>query len=240
MTSKGEIRSTPYLNMRQLVRMRAARGLEELGRVEDAVIDHVVWTVQQLVVRCGPFWRRRRYLVPREAMLGVVWSTWISVRLRRKELARPEALARKIDGRWVAGLAWEHEAAAAAAKARRPTAGVISPDLYSGRELLGYPVEAENGRVGYLDDLVCDETRWLCVGLVVREGRFSRKRLLVPVQWVRTVDHGKGIIHCVPDRDIREDAARVPGADNVTEADIDRLVTGRSELRYDHAGSRRR
>jgi hypothetical protein len=227
-----------YLSIRKLLQMEAATNLTPIAKIGDAVIDHVVWTLQHLVIRRGFLWRRRHFLIPREAIRREVWSTWISIGLTEKEIFQPEAMARRVGGRWVAGAGIAREPSTGPGLSAAPATVVVSPDTFSAREMLGYRVEAQTGSVGYLDDFICDEQRWLCVALLVRKGRLSRTRFLAPVQWVRDVDHRNGTIHISADASDIEDAVRTKGAD-IAETDVKTMLAKRTHLDSDPVRSHR-
>jgi hypothetical protein len=64
-----------------------------------------------------------------------------------------------------------------------------TPLLRSLKELLGYGLEAEDGPVGHIADLIVNDDSWTCPYLVVSDStRSPVRQVLLPVEWVKGVD----------------------------------------------------
>jgi sporulation protein YlmC with PRC-barrel domain len=91
----------------------------------------------------------------------------------------------------------EGETPAARPSSPPPQAGERPlPILRSARRLIGYRVEANDGRVGSIDDLLLDEETWAVRYLVVEVGRLlPGKKVLVSAHWILRVDWDGKVVH---------------------------------------------
>lgn len=82
------------------------------------------------------------------------------------------------------------------------------PHLRSGREVVGYHIEARDGRVGKIDDFVLDDETWRIGYMVVETGGLltSKKVVLAP-SWVQRVAWEDSAVYIDLDRDSVENGS---------------------------------
>lgn len=80
-------------------------------------------------------------------------------------------------------------------EATADAAEIESTDLRSGNEVLGYGVEARDGDIGQVSDLLVPEENWIIRYAVVDTGNWlPGKKVLIATDWLQSVDwHGKKI-----------------------------------------------
>jgi len=63
------------------------------------------------------------------------------------------------------------------------------PHLRSGREVEGYSVNASDGHIGYVDDLIADDTDWIVRYLVVDTRKWlPGRKVIVSSEWAGRID----------------------------------------------------
>jgi sporulation protein YlmC with PRC-barrel domain len=68
--------------------------------------------------------------------------------------------------------------------------------LHSAREVIGYDVEAEDGEVGKIDDLLLDDESWTVSYLVVETRGFRPgEKVLISPEWIDAVDWQGSHVH---------------------------------------------
>ena len=74
--------------------------------------------------------------------------------------------------------------------------------LFSVRELKGFGIEARDGSIGSIDDMLFDDERWVIRYLVVDTGKWlpGRRVLISPIS-VDAIDMGRGVVALHLDRD---------------------------------------
>jgi hypothetical protein len=66
---------------------------------------------------------------------------------------------------------------------------IREPALRSLKGLLGYELEAHDGPVGHISDLIVNDDSWSCPYLVVSDStRTPARQVLIPIDWVNGVD----------------------------------------------------
>lgn len=192
-------------------RVRATDSMAGIAR--DFLFDDGAWTVRYMAVDTGSRWfpgRRvlvaARFLGRPEWEAGVVPVNLTKARLTGKpppspRTARPSARERELEphgaqARRSPGSAGPQGEGRSAADAhgdgpdpqRRPEVDIAELSLRSGREVIGYRIDAVDGYAGCVQDFIVDDESWVIRYMVVDTGRWfpGRKVLVVPL-WVESM-----------------------------------------------------
>jgi len=134
-------------SMKRLRWYQVAATDARVGLVEDVYFDSHSWDVRYLVVEKGMLLWRRRYFVPALAVAEVEpHERRLQLRLSKEQVAQcsPSGVGRTLSRR--AGCPWTRKASAAADDYR----------LRSAKQLIGHRVQAVDGAVGRIGDVLVD------------------------------------------------------------------------------------
>jgi hypothetical protein len=187
----------------------------EVGRCVDFLIDDQSWAVRQIVVKtaavkAGPRSAERELLLSPLSLPKAAWNfgRWLLESTREQLEAAPLPERDELDRDENAD---EHDVSQAEIElspvSERPPVAIATPDepeapnppplpepvreptLRSLRELLGCELEAHDGTVGHISDLIVNDDSWTCPYLVVSEStRTPVRQVLVPIDWVNGVN----------------------------------------------------
>ena len=196
----------------------AIRGTDGvIGKVDDFYFDDENWGIRYLVVHTGSWLSGRRVLISPIALGHPGWMTrQMAVALTRAQVEhspnvdtrRPVSRQREAEylryygypyywggaGLWGMGAfpgslttegAIEEEL-----KARRthPSPTLDDCHLRSSNAVIGYHIEATDGDIGHVEDLVIDDHTWAITHLVVTTSNWwGGHRVLVVPQWITDV-----------------------------------------------------
>ena len=204
-----------------------------IGSVDDVFFDDRQWKVRYLVVDTGRWLPGRAVLIAPEAIL-LDWhgQTGIPVDLTREQVkASPpidtlEPLSRSVEELLHRHYGWTPywgmpgdllvpaEAVAGLAEHRQAeTAAAPSGDshLCSAGELIGYPVQAADGDVGGVRDVLIEDHHNRIGFLVVATE--AGRQVLVPPAWITEIDWGTPAVRMdVPRHDIETRPVYMPAA----------------------------
>lgn len=191
------------LNSLLSYQIRARDG--EIGTVHDFFFDDEFWTVRYLVVDTGRWLPGRKVLLTPDALDQPAWAAAsVPVNLTREQIkSSPEMDADKPVSRqrqielhrhygwpfyWTGGGVWPDPVAPVPPPAGASPSDLETkrepgdPHLRSLREITGYHIEASDGSIGHVEDLVTDEDAWEIRYLVVdtRNWLPGRKVLIAP------------------------------------------------------------
>ncbi|MDX1662930.1 MAG: PRC-barrel domain-containing protein [Candidatus Promineifilaceae bacterium] len=195
----------------------------DLGTVGDLYFDEVTWELRYVVVALQTGLDERRVLLAPPALESPRWdSNILPVRLSREQVAQappvgseqPISRQYEIDlydyYGWPAYWGQMTPTGFGAATPYRPLPApafvpgdlepeaneleAVNPRLRSAREVLGYEVEAKDGDVGSLDDLIVDDERWAIFYMVVDTGSWlsEGKKVLLAPTWVTEINWPAG------------------------------------------------
>jgi sporulation protein YlmC with PRC-barrel domain len=185
----------------------------EIGTVKDIYFDDAEWGVRYLVVDTGKWLPGRRVLIS-PASLGRPddAADAIPVALRREQIERcpdvgtdlPVSRQREAElvGHYDWPTYWTAGAALGAAMTKTPPSHVRDlsdrlaqtareqsgaeddPHLRSVNEVLGYRIQAHDGEIGHVEDLLFDEEAWT-VGYIIVDTRnwLPGRKVLVAPRW---------------------------------------------------------
>jgi hypothetical protein len=181
------------------------------GTVRDFLFDDDAWTVRHMVVDTGQGWFSSaqvlvgaRFLGAPEWEVGVVPVLLTKAQLtgeRPPQAAKPSAREKEFEPHSV--RAQGSQEAAGSQGTVRPEGGAREDDpvpesrpeeslnelsLRSGREVVGYRLDAVDGYAGRIRDFIVDDESWIIRYMVVDTGRWlpGRKVLVIPL-WIESM-----------------------------------------------------
>jgi hypothetical protein len=206
--------------MRQLEGCTVGATDGEVGRVTDCYFDDASWTVRHVVVDTGGWLSGREVLISPLAVRAVDWdagrivcalatrqvegSPWIDThqpisRGHEQEHYDYYGMPYYWNGPYRWGSA-ETPADALAPSARRPRAEDVppaaDPDLHSVRAVTGYYLEAEDGRIGHVEDFLVDFGDWAIRYMVVdTRSWLPGAKVLVSPEWIDQVSWADATVY---------------------------------------------
>ncbi len=189
------------------LRNRDLRSTEgELGKIEDFYFDDRFWAVRYLVIETSGWLIQHQVLVSPWAVAAVdVRSDTVNIKLTKDQLEKSPSpdehapVSRQFEiayneffeysPYWIGPLAWGAYSAPRPPEDAAPLEERKSWDshLYSARDLTGftrYRVEATDGQVGHVSDVIVSDDDWVIRYLVVNTRSWlPGKHVLVPPHW---------------------------------------------------------
>ncbi|MDX1645598.1 MAG: PRC-barrel domain-containing protein [Longimicrobiales bacterium] len=178
----------------------------EIGRCRDFLFDDAEWVVRYLEADTGKWIPRRRVLIAPTFLDEPDWPAGklpVSLTKHEIEAAPPSELDLPVSRQHEEALAdhfevprwWEPPDDRDGDEGRQPldqasieaaAPALEDPRLRSLREVRGYDVQAVDGALGHVEDLMADDADWSIRYLVVDTGRWlpGRKVLISPL-WLR-------------------------------------------------------
>jgi sporulation protein YlmC with PRC-barrel domain len=179
----------------------------EIGSVSDFLFDDNFWTVRYLVADTSKWLPGRRVLISPIALGKIDWhKKIIPVSLTQDQVKHSPDLDSRHFSRdkesayfdyygwpyyWVGGDIWGAEISpgglAAAQKVVTERVVEEAPDttLRSASEMMGYYIEATDGDIGHVEDLVVDDDTWELRYLIVNtQNWWPGKKVLVSPEWI--------------------------------------------------------
>lgn len=193
---------------------RATNGV--IGTVDDFYFNDEDWGIHYLVVNTGTRLSGRRVLISPDAIGSLDWMIQeLPVSLTKAQVKRsPSITTRKPVSRqqqeyarhfryptyWGGAGFWGMGAypgtpttednihADLRADAAQPQPWVDC-HLRSSNAIIGYDVEARDGHIGHVDDLLVDDRTWAVRHVIVKTGHWwSGQRVLVAPRWIQDVN----------------------------------------------------
>lgn len=182
----------------------------EIGAIHDLYFDDERWIVRYLVASAGAWLSGRRVLISPASVKNVDWfAKTVTVSLTRDQVANgpdtaaDQPVSRQHEAELAAFYGWPpywamsplgiepmvmpapwQEALRQARANRNPG----DPHLRSAREVKGYRIEARDGSIGHVSDLIFDEETWAIAFLVVEAGSWFHTRLvLLKPEWIEAI-----------------------------------------------------
>lgn len=187
----------------------------EIGRVHDFYFDDSTWTVRYLVLDTGRWLPGKQVLLSPQSIESLDWEDRrVRLDLTKKQIEESPAptedapVSRQHEQELHAHYGWEAYwlaipgamgTAASPPHVRTSPAGSKDeadgldadgdPNLRSLREVTEYDIEASDGSIGVVDDLLCDDDLWVVRYMVVDTRKWlPGKSVLVSPEWVRRVN----------------------------------------------------
>lgn len=199
----------------------------EIGKVDDFYFDDQQWTIRYMVVNTGGWLAGRRVLIAPVALGRPLWEsqafpvtlTMDQVRhspdidtdkpvSRQHEVQLHQHYAWPMywEGAYFTGDAPMLGTAPSTPQANNRERGAAphrdDPHLFSARQVMGYHVQARDGAIGHVEDLIVDDAHWRISHLVVdtRHGLARRDVLLLP-KWIQEVNWEEARVFTSLDRE---------------------------------------
>ena len=177
----------------------------DVGEVADLYFDDQEWTIRYLVVNTGAWLLGRSVLLAPLCIDIVRWHVReLDVDLTREQvesgpevdLAKPVSRQKEADLHRYYGWAPYWDAGARVLTAAQVQAMAMSedeskqdPHLRSGREVIGYHIQATDGEIGHVADFFVEATSWtIRYALVDTRNWLPSRKVLIGQQWLCGVD----------------------------------------------------
>jgi hypothetical protein len=155
--------------------IRATDG--DVGQVEEFYFDDERWTIRYLIVDTGSWLMHRRVLVPpmsieRPWTIAGLLSTLTREQIQQSpEVESHPAMSRPDEARVLAHYGypsyWEEAAEGDSAPSDRSRLKPGEEHLCGTKEITGYHLQASDGEIGHVDDILIDDGNWRIRYLVV-------------------------------------------------------------------------
>ncbi len=168
-----------------------------MGSVRDVLFDDQAWIVRYLVAATGPWLLGHRVLIGWESLGSPDWErSRFPVSLTREQVKRAPSIdtdapvSRRHEKALIEHYGWTTywpPLTPVPDKSEKE-----SPDathVRSANEVIGYHIEATDGSIGHVDDLIADDESWVIRYLVVDTKNWlpGRKVLVSPV-WTHDIE----------------------------------------------------
>jgi hypothetical protein len=190
----------------------------EIGRCKDFLFDDQRWTIRYMVADTGTWLSGRKVLVSPIA-LGTPdrEGKRFPVKLTREKIKESPPLdedapvSRQYEARWLDHYGWSYywfggglwgpgaSPTELYVKGKEKVKGKEpQPEesrLRSVKEVTGYHIQARDGEIGHLEDLLVDEVSWnFCYLVVDTRNWLPGRHALVAPAWVNSVDWAQGTV----------------------------------------------
>ena len=145
-----------------------------IGHVDDFRLDHRRWIARFLVVKATSWVPQRQILIPTLQIDGIDWDGARIVTSMTREDVRKIAA----NPHWVT------------APGAEPTSW-----LHSVQGTRGCHIQALDGRIGCVEDLLADDDHWGIPYLAVDTSQWIGGSVLVPSEWTQRVDSQARMVH---------------------------------------------
>ena len=241
-----------FKNLRDLEGFRLAAEDGEIGHVTDLYFEDDEWAVRYLVVATGTWLFGKKVLISPNAVERVDWDKeCIKVTLTMEQVRnspdidtdRPISRQQEAEyhlyynfppywggvalwGRYDQPGAEATEDEAESAKEDSSYGAKWDSHLRSAREVRGYRVEAIDGQVGHLDNLVVEIETWAVRYLVINTGGWLKKHeVLFTPKLVDRVIWAEATINVNASRELMESAPGYTSVDGITRAHEEALFS---------------
>jgi hypothetical protein len=211
----------------------------EVGLVYDFLFEATLWSVRHMVVRTGKLFTRRKVLIAPAAIDRPDWTAEsLHVRLTTEQVERSpkvdveQPLTREQLDLVEAYYGWPVPVGAGTlspvpliptpvrageGEDRPETREAGGTTLRSIREVTGYHIQAVEGEVGHVDDVVLNDTDWRIPYLVIDTRNWlPGRRVLVPSHSIQTIAWEDNKVHVNLSREALEES---PGFEPAALAD---------------------
>lgn len=185
----------------------------QVGKVHNFLFNDEDWTIRYLVVDTGPWIFGRGVLISPNALLQPIWaSKSFPVELTREQVKNSpdmdvaQPVSREYEQELYAYYNWPpywgmNQAAPGPVFHIPPSLFTSKPPspaeeeqgashLRSATEVIGYSVQATNGAVGKVKDLLLDDENWQLFYLVIDTDKQlgSDKQVLIALEWIKSIN----------------------------------------------------
>jgi hypothetical protein len=195
---------TMFRSLKEIIGYAVHAADGDIGQVHDFYFDDQTWTVRYLVVDTGGWLSSRKVFVAPVALESPKWeSKMLPVRLTREQVEKSPTIdldkpvSRQMEEELHAYYGWEpywRDARARAAvqvieksmEDNEGSSGDLS--LRSANEVIGYDIQASDGKIGHAADLIVDDAAWIIRYIVVdTRDWLPGKQVLVSPAWAGAV-----------------------------------------------------
>ena len=185
-----------------------------LGKVKDLYFDDRTWTARYLVADTGGWLEDRLVLISPVDVGTPDWSKdLLPVSLSKKQVeesppaAEDQPVSRRYEQElsahfgwpfyWVAtpgGIPGQAAVESAAEQPEEPSEG--DSNLRSAREVTGYHIQATDGEIGHVEDMIIDTDPWIIRYLVIdTKNWLPGRKVLVARNWLNSVSWEEHKVH---------------------------------------------
>jgi hypothetical protein len=239
-----------------------------IGHVSDVLFDDQTWMVRWIVVECGSWLMRRNVLLPPLALghLDLV-AREFSVRLSKKHISdspnidTDKSVTRHMEGSVYNHYGWTpywntgfyfggggYLGGALGAPYLMPTDAAVKtdqgdpddPHLRSANTVVGYHIEATDGVIGHVEDLLLEDADWSLRYLIVNtKNWWPGKKVMILPSSIKHIDWSDRLVLIDVDRNKVQNSpafSDFSGVDRSFDQAIDRhyhdvIPTGLTEVR---------
>ena len=165
-----------------------------IGEVDQLYLDDEKWTIRYLVVNTGTWRESEQVLISPRAIKRIDWDgNQIYVSLTTEQVRNsPDIDAKKLISRryekaycdyYGYECYWDVPGAMA-------QVGLASDDVHlrSSKEVIGYHIEAKDGDLGHVHDLIVEDETWVIRYIVVKTSNWwIGKKVLISPQWIARI-----------------------------------------------------
>jgi uncharacterized protein YrrD len=189
----------------------------DIGQVKEFYFDDRYWTIRYLVANTGYWLPGRQVLISPYALGSIdkdIYQQQIGINLTKKQiedsppLASDKPVSRQYEESyygyydrpfyWAGPYSWglhqriERESEMQGETLRDEKATKWDADLRSTRAVTGYHLQATDGEIGHVEDIIIDDETWAILYLMVNTHNFWPGRMvLISPQWTDCVSWGE-------------------------------------------------
>lgn len=169
----------------------------EIGRCKDFLLDAETWTIRYMVADTRKWLPGRKVLITPNSLGEADWEEQdFPVNLTREQIRNAPALdedapvTREYEIWWHEHFGWSHYWGAGTMSEAPPVRPIIkqtepdleNPNLHSLDRLQGYNLQATDGVIGSVEDLIIEDSAWKVLYLAADTGTtfFTGKKVLIP------------------------------------------------------------
>jgi hypothetical protein len=190
----------------------------DIGKVHDFLFDDEIWTIRYVVVDTGTWLSGRKVLIVPSAVERPEWETQtLFVNLMKDQVKdSPEIDADKPVSRQAEVVLHQHFDWApywivpstgitppippeleSPEEESVPQQERVDPHLRSMKEVMGYNIQAPDGKIGQMDQFIIDDKDWFIRYMVVdiRTRLIFWKRVLVSQDWIERVSWANSTVY---------------------------------------------
>lgn len=191
---------------------------KDLGRVHDWYFDDVSWTLRYMVADTRAWLPGRKVLISPVACghadfaQGVLPVGLSSEQIQESpsvDEARPVSRQKEVElARYYRWPAYWTETVTAGDREGGAPLDLSGSSLRSAREVTGYGIDASDGSIGHVEDLVAEEGTWAVRWLVVdtRNWLPGGRKVLVSPRWIAGIRWNENSVRVDLDRDSIKDS----------------------------------
>jgi hypothetical protein len=199
----------------------------EIGKVKDFLFDDNAWMIRYLVADTGNWLVDRLVLIPPNPLEVVKWvEKQLTVNMTMEQIEKSpkiekdKPVSKQRQKQMIQNYGWPVYYSGTAFGVApvgippvvqpRPqkmnideTAENNDPNLRSMNEVLHYDIEAVDGDIGHVEDLIAEDENWEIMYLVVDTLDYfpGGKKVLCAVDWIKSIDYLKSEVKINLDKD---------------------------------------